>query len=172
MPGKWRQHPLILNRNSMERNCVNLTPSVCILTVTNERGWCRYIYIYIYIYMCVCVCVCVHTQTHTDIDIYVCVCVYIHKHTLSLLHARSEWILYTPALWPVCVEPSACDVHLRCFNTPLAYLMLNTNNLLHANTTCTQCTTNTIFTCNTNNTSTRASANQVIGADWLMRTWD
>lgn len=45
--------------------------------------------------------------------------------------------------------------------------MLNTNNLLHKNILFTECTINTIFTCNTNSATT-----QVTEADWLMRSQD
>jgi hypothetical protein len=89
-----------------------------------------------------------------------------------LLHASSNWILYTPALWCACVDAGACDVHLPRFNTPTVNPMLNTNNLLHVNTTSTQYTTNTIFTCNTNNTTTRASLQQVTEADRITRARD
>jgi hypothetical protein len=74
---------------------------------------------------------------------------------------------YTRALWSACVDPKPCDVHLPRFNTPVVYLLVNTNNLLHVNTTFTQYTINTIFSCNVNNTSTRASVQQEVEADWL-----
>jgi hypothetical protein len=44
-----------------------------------------------------------------------------------LLHACSNWILYTPTVWPACVEFCFCDIHLPYFNTPAVYLMLKTN---------------------------------------------
>jgi hypothetical protein len=89
-----------------------------------------------------------------------------------LLHAWSNWMLYTPALWPACVEPGACDVHPERFNTSVVYLMLNTNNFLHVNTIFTQYTTNTIFICDTINITTRANVQQVTEADWLTRARD
>jgi hypothetical protein len=47
----------------------------------------------------------------------------------------TEHFIHQP-FWPACIEPGTCDVHLPCFNTPrVSYLMLNTNDLLHVNTT-------------------------------------
>jgi hypothetical protein len=43
--------------------------------------------------------------------------------------------------------------------------MLNTNNLLHVNATLTQYTTNTVFKCDTNSITARASVQQVTEAD-------
>jgi hypothetical protein len=59
---------------------------------------------------------------------------------------------------------------LLCFNTPIVYLMVNTNNSLHIKTKITQYTRSAIFTCN--NITTRASVQRVTEANWLTKARD
>jgi hypothetical protein len=92
-----------------------------------------------------------------------------HAGVCFTLEVTEYFILYTPALWPACVKPGACHVHLPCFYALIENLMLDTNNLLHVNKILTQYTIHIIFTCNTNNTTTQARV-QVAEADWLTGT--
>jgi hypothetical protein len=89
-----------------------------------------------------------------------------------LLHALSNWILYTLGVLPAAAEPHNCDIHFGCPNKLVVDLTLNANSLLHVNATFTQCTIKTIPTRNTNNKAIRASAQQLTEADWLTKSRD
>jgi hypothetical protein len=78
-------------------------------------------------------------------------------------------ILYTPAVWPACLESSPYYVHLPCFNTPVTHPMLSTRKLFYVNTAFRH---KHIIHMEQYEHFTRVNTQQVTEADWSTRARD
>jgi hypothetical protein len=97
-----------------------------------------------------------------------------HNNYILCVSSNTKPFLKYCVKWPTRTKAGDAQrerkIQIAAFRVLYLYLILNTNNLLHVNTTFTQYTTNTIFKRNTNNTTTRASVQEVTEADWLTRS--